>query len=520
MPFIVNLNNGEAWKASNSAIGLTDDQKDFIKDLNSGSTPNSGNKNQSFWKKCTDFKYNTDIPYTNIIPCNGNSPFLTNFNNAKEQQDYSQYSKLLSSGDTLTSIFKNKNNQLLGYVGGLVGSATGVPQISQLASSQTTSTMWNVANPKLVQEVSKFIKYNDFRSEKEVLFRRIDGTSALTRKSIIGGIYAAASVTPGGVYTIFNLDGAGKTGRGWGDHDNPNILRNDFTAMAGVVRTRWKFFDAEWGRSINPLDYATPFVGDKVQVIDFGKRTLKQAYSWKPTFNKGGILGTIINGADTTQDFIKFMLTGPKLQNGSTGDDDIIIFRAAIDSLEDSYSPNWTDQKIIGRADPNYIYQGVSRGLNVQFKVFATTRDEMKPIWRKLNALAGYTAPTYNPDSIAPEAPWMRITIGDLFHQQAVVINSLSYTLHSQETSWEINVEKDPEMFELPHYVSVNLDLKLVTDVLPQKGGKFYALNKWGNYKRSGDARRGNKNWLSDNDTELIKKQDELLVKRWNSQIR
>ena len=62
----------------------------------------------------------------------------------------------------------------------------------------------------------------------------------------------------------------------------------------------------------NPIEMITPFRGDKVTVIDFGKRKLKDAYQWNPRLN---ILGAI--KADQTQDFIKFFFTGPKLQAGN-----------------------------------------------------------------------------------------------------------------------------------------------------------------------------------------------------------
>ena len=337
---------------------------------------------------------------------------------------------------------------------------------------------------------------NDFRSQKPLSDRRLDGTQAATRKSLTGAAYAAASLF--NTYNVFNINGSGKFGYGWGDHGSPNLLRNDFTAMSNIT-TKWR--NGKWKPTLNPLELATPFVGDKVQVIDFGKRKIDQAYLWKPKRLAGEkIFGKIINGADVTQDFIKFFFTGPSLRNGASKDaeDDIIVFRAIIDSLEDSFNPGWSDQRMIGRADPNYIYQGVSRSVNLTFKVYATTRDEMKPIWRKLNALAGYTAPTYNPNSITLEAPWMRITIGDLFHQQAVIIGSLSYTLGGSETTWEINIEKDPEMMQAPHYVSVNMQLKLITDVLPEKGGRFYALTQMNNYDQDGISRVGSNNWLSD----------------------
>jgi hypothetical protein len=132
--------------------------------------------------------------------------------------------------------------------------------------------------------------------------------------------------------------------------------------------------------------------------------------------------------------------------------------------------------------------------------VYATDRDEMKPIWRKLNALAGYTAPTYNTDSIALEAPWMRITIGDLFYQQPVVITGLTYTLQDSDTTWEINIEQDASMMQAPKKISVTLSLNLITNELPQKGGRFYTLAK--RFNGDSTAKNGNDNWLSDFETD------------------
>jgi hypothetical protein len=154
---------------------------------------------------------------------------------------------------------------------------------------------------------------------------------------------------------------------------------------------------------------------------------------------------------------------------------------------------------MIGRADSNYHYTGVTRDLQLDFTVYATDRDELKPIWRKLNALAGYTAPEYDPESIAMIAPFMRITIGDLFVQQAVIITSLGFTLHDTDTNWEINIENDKTMMQVPHKVSVSLGLTPIMDQLPQKGGRFYTLAK--DFDSTGQPKPGNDDWLSDTKT-------------------
>jgi len=384
----------------------------------------------------------------------------------------------------------------------LGGSYLGIPQVSQVASGliPNTSRYSTLAFNQLKNVPG--VKYADFRSRKiydakgvlqDIPSIRADAASAAVRGETVSPMslmYAGASASPFGAYSIFNLDGTGTTGYGWGDHDNPTAIRNDFTLRSHVA-TRWA--DGKW-KPVIGLESAVPFRGDRVTVIDFGQRDLKNAYRWRNSnINLGNVLGSQINN---TQDFIKFYFTGPAITNNNSIEDDIIVFRATITSLTDTYSPSWTPQTMIGRADPNYHYTGVTRDLNLDFTVYATDRDEVKPIWRKLNALAGYTAPEYDSSTIAFKAPWMRITIGDLFHQQAVFITSLAYTLHDNDTTWEINIERDPTMKQVPHKISVSIGLTLVSDFLPQKRGKFYSLAK--SYDADGMPIDGPDNWLSD----------------------
>ena len=211
-----------------------------------------------------------------------------------------------------------------------------------------------------------------------------------------------------------------------------------------------------------------------------------------------------------TQDFIKFYFTGPKLypglssglnladpatdkERGST--DDVLVFRAAITDMSETFNADWQPVTMIGRADKNYQYTGFDRDLQLSFRVYATDRDELQPIWRKLNALASYTAPIYNND-ITLGAPWMRMTIGDLFRQTPVILTSLSYTLHDTDSTWEINIENADYMMQVPHRVDVKCTFNVIGNELPQKGGKMYSLAKY--WDNQGAALKGNHNWLSD----------------------
>ena len=407
-----------------------------------------------------------------------------------------------------------------------LGSQTGYPQIITLNTnkqatgyhvSKYATLSFDQLNTKTIAGTDFSFRITDFRAKIpyiHLLPKRFDGASALLRGGWIGGIYAAATATEAGAYSVFNIMGNKYFGAGVGDEGNPGAMINDFT-MRSHVATNWNNKKKKWGITPYPNELITPFRGDRVTVIDFGQRLEEHAYAWNPVTNKllesaaGKVLGAL--GAGLTQDFIKFYFTGPKLHNGYNGTetDDVIVFRALINNLSDSFQANWTPVTLIGRADPNYQYTGYSRDLNLDFTVMATDRDEVKPIWRKLNAMAGYTAPEYDNSTIALKAPWMRITIGDLFRQQPAILTSLSYTLHDSDTTWEVNIEQDPTMKQVPHKISVSCQFTLITDYLPQKGGKFYTLaNK---FDASGSADRGNHNWLSDfkDNVDIIKPKNE-----------
>jgi hypothetical protein len=382
-----------------------------------------------------------------------------------------------------------------------IGSGLGVPQVSSLYANTI-----NLANPiDPLYSTTPFsqlrnlpwIAINDFRSRKGVdgpgfsYDTRLDGVALLARKpSARAALLVGLSAQPGGAYTVFNRNGFGKYGYGWGDHGNPYALRSDFTQRSHVA-TRWSSTDKTWKPVIDPLSIATAFRGDRVNVIDYQPAgSLDAVYKWKTSLNP---LGAELN---ETQDFIKFFFTGPKLAPNATKEkDDVIVFRATIGSISDTFNPQWNAVQLMGRADPNYHYSGYSRDVSLDFTIYATDRDELKPIYRKLNALAGYTTPDYSGTNIGFKGPWMRITVGDLYNQMPVVISSLSYTLGDTESPWEINIEDDPEMMQVPLMVKVSIGFNVIGSELPQKGGRFYSLAK--KYDVNG-SKAGSDNWLSD----------------------
>jgi len=364
------------------------------------------------------------------------------------------------------------------------------------------------ADPTLQQ-----LPYQDFRSRIDGVLM-LDGTSAAIRSAFGGGFdsqlgnfitaagYVAASATIGGAYKLFNLEST----YGFGKHGSrDNFSKYDFTARSNVA-TRWNVSKKRWmpawlpgGGNIagfNPAEAANEFLGDKVSVIDFGKRKLTQIYRWKPpTAFSETTLGSIIPTGNT-RDLVKFYFTGPKLHASSREKDDVLVFRAIISSMTDSFNASWSPVQYIGRGDPNYTYTGYSRSFDLNFTVYATDRDEMKPMYRKLNYLASYTAPEYSSETLALKAPWLRITVGDLLIHQPVILTSVYYTFVDAETTWETNIVKDPQMMQAPLKVEVSLQFNVITDYLPQKGGRLYTLAS--EFDKEGQPIRGNNDWLSD----------------------
>ena len=418
----------------------------------------------------------------------------------------------ISSLDRIVSNHTNATDATaLGSIGAAAGvglaSNLGIPTLGQglgavagglLPPVYATVPFLNLGKlPALGGMTQDFRSRKGFGSVSDFVGKRIDGTAAaasLETGKARAVAYAAASIAPGGAYTLFNRE----TLYGEGTPGSPIALRNDFTAKS-TVTTKWDQTandgKGKWIPTKNPLQKVTEFRGDKVNVIDFRKGTFKHVYKWKPSnIELGDVLGSIINDPGVTQDYIKFFFTGPNIKFGDTDSvDDIMTFRATITSLTDSYNPQWNPVQMIGRADPNFHYSGYGRDINLDFVVHASDRDELKPIWRKLNALASYTAPEYTKDSIAMKGPWMRITIGDLFKQTPVFISSLFYTLVDNETTWDINIEQDPTRMQVPNKIQISMGLTVVTDYLPEKGGRMYSLNNLSDKDDQGDA-----NWLSD----------------------
>ena len=180
-------------------------------------------------------------------------------------------------------------------------------------------------------------------------------------------------------------------------------------------------------------------------------------------------------GPDTSlaiNDFCKFRIAAISNNADADGTAVYMHFRAFIDSFSDSYNATWNPVKYAGRGDNLYNYDGFERGINMSFTVFAQSKAELIPMYKKLNYLASTLAPDYTNAGFM-RGNLVRLTMGGYLYEQPGFITSLTYDI-PQEAPWEIAIDAvgggDGSVKELPHMIKVSgLTFQPIHNFLPQK---------------------------------------------------
>jgi len=142
-----------------------------------------------------------------------------------------------------------------------------------------------------------------------------------------------------------------------------------------------------------------------------------------------------------------------------------IHFRAFLDSMDDSYSADWQGQKFAGRAENLYNYQGFDRQFNLSWTVAAQSKQELIPMYQKLNYLASVCAPDYSTDGYM-RGNLIELTVGGYLFNQVGIMTGINYTI-PMESPWEIAIPdtqtinesgflSDKSVKELPFMIKVS----------------------------------------------------------------
>jgi hypothetical protein len=156
-----------------------------------------------------------------------------------------------------------------------------------------------------------------------------------------------------------------------------------------------------------------------------------------------------------------------------------LFFRAYLESISDNFKADWSPYKYVGRAENFYKYGGFSRDFSLSFKVVATSRNEMIPIYQKLNYLASLTAPSYSQSGLM-RGNFIRLTIGDYMSDVPCIIQSIGLK-PIFEAGWDINRTEggeviknnidfkfNPYVGQLPKAIDVDLSIIPLHEFTPQ----------------------------------------------------
>ena len=162
-------------------------------------------------------------------------------------------------------------------------------------------------------------------------------------------------------------------------------------------------------------------------------------------------------------DFVKFRIG--VIDNKNPNEKTFIHFRAILDDLSDSYSAEWTGEKLMGRGEDFYTYKGFTRTVNLAWTVAAQSKQELIPMYQKLNYLASSLTPDYT-DVGYMAGNLVSLTLGGWFYEQPGILTGMTLSV-PQESPWEIAIpskentaggnkeSSDSSVKELPHIIKV-----------------------------------------------------------------
>ena len=166
--------------------------------------------------------------------------------------------------------------------------------------------------------------------------------------------------------------------------------------------------------------------------------------------NSDKLIGEKVDG-DGATDLIKLSFT--------TDGVGTIQFRGTVNSISETFTPNWTEIKYSGRAENAYLYDTFGRELNFGFRVYAYSVGELQPMWVRLEKLGKMTMPTYV--SSGYRGNITKFTLGTMYKNFPALISSLQYAV-PDEFTWEIGLNEGSKGNELPMGVDVTIGLKLL----------------------------------------------------------
>jgi hypothetical protein len=231
-------------------------------------------------------------------------------------------------------------------------------------------------------------------------------------------------------------------------------------------------------------DYKTKNIEQRVNLGDPGRRDKNVSSYTKGLGSKASrdlitamplYQSNIANHGGDRNDLVKFSI-------GIINNDDpnlrtYIHFRAFLDSMDDNYNAEWNGFKYMGRGENFFRYNGFTRTINLGWTVAAQSKEELIPMYQKLNFLASSLTPDYSADG------YMRgnlavLTVGGYLFDQPGIINSINYSV-PQESPWEIGINDEEDNPELGTEYGYDTKVKELPHIIKVTGFSFTPIHKF-----------------------------------------
>jgi len=172
------------------------------------------------------------------------------------------------------------------------------------------------------------------------------------------------------------------------------------------------------------------------------------------------------------RDIIKFRIEVNNNNKVGIDSNEVLAFRAYLNTLDDDFEAKWNEYRYMGRGEPFFVYEGFTRDISLSFTVFAHTAYEMAPIWNKINYLASSLTPDYS-DQGFMRGNFHYLTIGDYIYRQPGIITSLRLS-NFLDHPWEIGLDspekgQDIDQLDMPKYFVVGMTFKPIHSFLPRR---------------------------------------------------
>jgi len=249
----------------------------------------------------------------------------------------------------------------------------------------------------------------------------------------------------------------------WSDYANLNIETRLGVGNPGAYDTRLFYFDTSKETAVDQVNIINPFFFDP------------KSDPWEAAKTE-----TPGKPASRPDDMIKFAFEcmsndAPQGADQSAGQSVALIFRAFLEgSISDSNTAEFSSFKYLGRGETFRTYQGADRSISFSFKIFTQTRQEMRPLYKKLNWLISQVYPDYSPTYGLMRGNVVRVTIGDYIYRMPGFLENVNVSIDNSNTPWEIllaenGIENEEDVRQLPHMVTVQCSFKPIMDLLPRR---------------------------------------------------